>query len=704
MVDDSASARALLGVRLREKGHEVEEVAHAADAAEMALSKPPDAVVTDLWMPGISGLQLCRLLRAEPATATVPVVLLTASDDRRSRFWARHAGATAYVTKTEIDRLTDVLGDLTSSPKTRPPPVAASAGRDARQRPGAPLAAARRLALRVDHRRRGPRALAEGRGARAALRGARARSPRDVAGYRWLALTTDSAPAPHVKYTTRLFIHTHPDLKEVAEREARDALDVAPPPERRKPDEGDAFVIADKRAVEAEWSTPPILLPVRFGTVPMGQIALAPSRRGASHDDRRLIAMMANELGGPLRMAALVAEARRLASTDTLTGLLNRRAFVERIEKARAASDKQLFPISMLLLDVDHFKKVNDTLGHDAGDAVLQGVARVLSAMARKSDFVARWGGEEFVVVPHVDGRGRRAHRRRARPSRHRRREVRAPERHRASRDGLGRPRERGERRVGHPRSARPRRQGDVRREASRAKSRGDCMIDDALWRFSGSGAPALTMIAFAIATRGRRVPSRRRRAGRGDCARTGCARQTAPAPAPAAAATTEPPAATSKRTAWPWVIMGARRRARSSPSTVLEVHAVEGGRPARRRRDEALLAPAGRSVAAALQSPQRQHDNAAKSSRTAALVVGTVGFLAVAGAVVLWFVEGSSSSSAPRTRRRRAGEGEALAPARRSARATPARASARRSESYAVDAATRSARRSRSRPSRRRS
>jgi two-component system cell cycle response regulator len=220
----------------------------------------------------------------------------------------------------------------------------------------------------------------------------------DVAGYRWLALTTDSAPAPHVKYPTRLFIHTHPELRETAEREARDALGVAPPPERRKPDEGDAFFITDKRAVEADWSTPPILLPVSFGAVPIGHIALAPSRRGASHDDRRLIAMMANELGGPLRMAALVAEARRLASTDTLTGLLNRRAFIERIEKARAQSDKQLFPISTLLLDVDHFKKVNDTLGHDAGDAVLQGVARVLAAMARKSDFVARWGGEEFVV------------------------------------------------------------------------------------------------------------------------------------------------------------------------------------------------------------------------------------------------------------------------------------------------------------------
>ena len=397
MVDDSASARALLGVRLREKGHEVEGVAHAADAAEMALSSPPDAVVTDLWMPGISGLQLCRLLRAEPGTATVPVVLLTASDDRRSRFWARHAGATAYVTKTEIDRLTDVLGDLTSSPKTRPPPAAhpqvVTRG-NVQERLSQLLDASlfeSTIAGEV-------RALSQKAEELEQLFGDLCTLASDIAGYRWLALSTDSAPAPHVKYKTRLFIHTHPDLKDIAEREARDALGVAPPPERRKPDEGDAFFLTDKRAVEAEWSTAPILLPVRFGSVAMGQIALAPARRGASHEDRRLIQMMANELGGPLRMAALVAEARRLASTDTLTGLLNRRAFVERIEKARAASDKQLFPISTLLLDVDHFKKVNDTLGHDAGDAVLQGVARVLSAMARKSDFVARWGGEEFVV------------------------------------------------------------------------------------------------------------------------------------------------------------------------------------------------------------------------------------------------------------------------------------------------------------------
>lgn len=398
MVDDSASARALLGVRLRDKGHVIEEVADASEAAEMALAQPPDAVVTDLWMPGISGLQLCRLLRAEPATANVPVVLLTASDDRRSRFWARHAGATAYVTKTEIDRLINVLGDVTSSSMTKPPPashpVLPTRG-NIQERLSQLLDASlfeSTLAGEV-------RALSQSAEELELLFSDLVALTSDVTGYRWIALATDAVTAPHVKNKVRLFIHTHQEQREVAEREARDALEVPFPPERRKPEEGDAFIIADKRAAQAEWSTPPIVHPVRFGSVNMGQIALAPSRRGASHDDRRLMSLLASELGGPLRMTALVAEARRLASTDTLTGLLNRRAFIERIDKARAASERQLFPISVLLLDVDHFKKVNDTLGHDAGDAVLQGVARVLSGMGRKTDFVARWGGEEFVVA-----------------------------------------------------------------------------------------------------------------------------------------------------------------------------------------------------------------------------------------------------------------------------------------------------------------
>src|SRR5258708_1084060 len=66
LVDDSNSARHIIAAKLREHGYEVTDAPEATSAAELALTKPPHAVVTDLWMPGISGLQLCRLLRADP--------------------------------------------------------------------------------------------------------------------------------------------------------------------------------------------------------------------------------------------------------------------------------------------------------------------------------------------------------------------------------------------------------------------------------------------------------------------------------------------------------------------------------------------------------------------------------------------------------------------------------------------------------------
>jgi two-component system cell cycle response regulator len=79
--------------RLSAQGYAVEAAADPGTGADMALASPPAAVVADLWMPSISGVQLCRLLKAEPATMHVPVVLRGDNDDPRSRFWAERAGA-----------------------------------------------------------------------------------------------------------------------------------------------------------------------------------------------------------------------------------------------------------------------------------------------------------------------------------------------------------------------------------------------------------------------------------------------------------------------------------------------------------------------------------------------------------------------------------------------------------------------------------
>ena len=98
-----------------------------------------------------------------------------------------------------------------------------------------------------------------------------------------------------------------------------------------------------------------------------------------------------------------------LATQDGLTGLKNHRTLQEHLAQECARAMRDNAPLSMLLLDVDHFKSYNDSFGHPAGDAVLKKIARVLESVARETDLVARYGGEEFaVVLPNTDADGAR--------------------------------------------------------------------------------------------------------------------------------------------------------------------------------------------------------------------------------------------------------------------------------------------------------
>jgi diguanylate cyclase (GGDEF)-like protein len=94
---------------------------------------------------------------------------------------------------------------------------------------------------------------------------------------------------------------------------------------------------------------------------------------------------------------------RELCTTDDLTGLKNHRAFCEQAQGAFEVAGRYQSPLSLVILDIDHFKRFNDAHGHLVGDEVLKQVAEVLSRTIRGADFLARYGGEEFVVIlPHT--------------------------------------------------------------------------------------------------------------------------------------------------------------------------------------------------------------------------------------------------------------------------------------------------------------
>jgi diguanylate cyclase (GGDEF)-like protein len=92
-------------------------------------------------------------------------------------------------------------------------------------------------------------------------------------------------------------------------------------------------------------------------------------------------------------------ETHELATTDSLTGVYNRRTFKELAEPLLSRARRTRGPVSLLLLDLDHFKRVNDTYGHLAGDDVLEAFAGLARTCLRKEDLLARYGGEEFVVL-----------------------------------------------------------------------------------------------------------------------------------------------------------------------------------------------------------------------------------------------------------------------------------------------------------------
>ena len=108
-----------------------------------------------------------------------------------------------------------------------------------------------------------------------------------------------------------------------------------------------------------------------------------------------------------LMLSDEVAKHQRDAVTDQLTGLNNRRFFIEQGGKLLSSARRHDFPMSIILCDIDHFKSINDTFGHSIGDSAIREIAQILNESVRNGDFLARFGGEEFIaLLPQTDLKG----------------------------------------------------------------------------------------------------------------------------------------------------------------------------------------------------------------------------------------------------------------------------------------------------------
>ena len=132
----------------------------------------------------------------------------------------------------------------------------------------------------------------------------------------------------------------------------------------------------------------------------LGTLILGAKRRHAFGDAvRPTLEVLASHLAVSLSNARMVHKLETMATTDGLTGLLNKRAMLDAAAQKIAAAARFGRDLSVLVVDIDFFKKVNDTHGHDVGDLVIRGLGEILKRQKRTTDLVARFGGEEFVVL-----------------------------------------------------------------------------------------------------------------------------------------------------------------------------------------------------------------------------------------------------------------------------------------------------------------
>jgi diguanylate cyclase (GGDEF)-like protein len=140
-------------------------------------------------------------------------------------------------------------------------------------------------------------------------------------------------------------------------------------------------------------------VPAMIGTELVGQVALANSTRSYNQQDLELVERLATLYAIAIKHQRTEDKIRKLAYHDPLTGLPNRALFNDRYIIALAGAKRYHQKIGLMVLDIDHFKNINDTLGHDAGDEVLKDFSGKLLSILRKTDTVMRSGGDEFVIM-----------------------------------------------------------------------------------------------------------------------------------------------------------------------------------------------------------------------------------------------------------------------------------------------------------------
>ena len=401
LVEDSESQLEFLREGLSKNGFTVEVARNGAEAYKKLFECSPDLVLSDIMMPVIDGYQLCRLIKNKEETKKIPVILLTILDKKIDSFWGKKAGAQLFLSKS-ID-IEELVKNINAT--IRRYPVTEEYKFNIAEQANQDNSAHSQLNVILND---------------LLLKSVFANEFRNLSDFmnyeRVLVEKLFSLLSSFVEYNVAGIFFASPDdfsenilyLDTLGKNLSKNLLSDIQYDFFRKLEEIKAIrdnkfeVVRILLGKEMEYNfndmKSKIIIPLVFDKKLIGGICFY-TRSETDYASFRYFDIMISELLAIFKMKYQYTEKEFMSVLDGLTGLYNRRQFELGIEQEFNRTKRHPADFSLAILDIDFFKKVNDTYGHQYGDYVLKTVADLMKSSFRKTDLLYRYGGEELVII-----------------------------------------------------------------------------------------------------------------------------------------------------------------------------------------------------------------------------------------------------------------------------------------------------------------
>ena len=401
LVEDSETQLKFLRDGLAQNGFEVETAMNGAEAYKKLFEYVPDIVVSDIMMPVIDGYQLCRMIKNIDETKKIPVILLTVLDKKIDSFWGKKAGAQLFLSKT-ID-MNELVKNINAT--LRRYPLTDEYKANIALKANSDNSAQTRLNNILND---------------LLLKSVFANEFRNLSDFlnyeRILVEKLFSLMSSCVEYSVAGVFFASPDdyaenilyidtlgrniNKSVLSDVQYDFFKKMEEFKSLKDTKFEVVRILLGKELDYKFSDlkSKIIIPLIFDKKLIGGICFY-TRQNMDYASFRYFDIMISELLAIFKMKYQYTEKEFMSVLDGLTGLYNRRQFEIGLEQEYNRTKRHPSDFSLAILDIDFFKKVNDTYGHQYGDYVLKTVANLMKQAFRKTDLLYRYGGEELIMI-----------------------------------------------------------------------------------------------------------------------------------------------------------------------------------------------------------------------------------------------------------------------------------------------------------------